>query len=364
MQKKGFILGGFLFILLAFIFLAGIFPLKRIGLNNFEPGKLLAETYIEPHNPIPAFIKNIKVQTPTTYKNLTIYPVVTGNYSTISNFLTLSEAVDAKTLLIKEMSNGEEVNKLIANNKSNKYVFIMAGEILTGGKQDRILKYDALLPPKSGDIELDAFCVEHGRWTYNNETFSSQTNANISVRQKAQIEQDQSAVWSKVDDTHKNNVGSVPETGSLNLAYENDEYRQKSSDYASVFENLLEKYNNANGVVVVINGKILVAEIFMDSKTLNKMWPKLIQSYILEALSKGEVKNTITKSEVLTFINYLITKEYSFVEIPGDGDIIQYNSSNIDAQALILKKNTIHLVEFPRYERGPKDEIPQLQRNY
>ena len=41
-------------------------------------------------------------------------------------------------------------------------MFIQSGDIVKGGKQDRILSVSIMIPPLSGRILIEAFCVESG----------------------------------------------------------------------------------------------------------------------------------------------------------------------------------------------------------
>ena len=52
---------------------------------------------------------------------------------------------------------------LIENLLADKDVFIQAGEILRGGRQDRTLGVDFVVPAMS-KLPVPSFCVESGRW--------------------------------------------------------------------------------------------------------------------------------------------------------------------------------------------------------
>src|SRR5690606_1035393 len=57
------------------------------------------------------------------------------------------------------------VNELKIENAGEKEVFIQAGDIVKGGRQDRVLTVSLVLPPRSGPVPVAAFCVEAGRWS-------------------------------------------------------------------------------------------------------------------------------------------------------------------------------------------------------
>ena len=57
------------------------------------------------------------------------------------------------------------VNELQIENTGAEQVFIQAGDIVKGGKQDRVLTVSFLLPANSGRLPIASFCVEQGRWS-------------------------------------------------------------------------------------------------------------------------------------------------------------------------------------------------------
>ena len=44
--------------------------------------------------------------------------------------------------------SGAEVNRLVLINNSDRPLLLLAGEIVTGGKQDRVIGADRLVPPQ------------------------------------------------------------------------------------------------------------------------------------------------------------------------------------------------------------------------
>ena len=99
---------------------------------------------------------------PYTHENLTIYLIHGEDKLKGKAPLTLDEALEQKKVIVYET---KEVNNLSIENVSDEDVFIMAGEIVKGGRQDRLLQYDLIVSAKSGKMPLPAFCVESGRWT-------------------------------------------------------------------------------------------------------------------------------------------------------------------------------------------------------
>ena len=98
---------------------------------------------------------------PIVHDNLAIY-LVHGAATAGAVPLTLQEALAKGTVKVHETGS---VNELTVENVGNDEVFVQAGDIVKGGRQDRVLSVDLLLPPRSGQVSIAAFCVEHGRWS-------------------------------------------------------------------------------------------------------------------------------------------------------------------------------------------------------
>src|SRR6266568_7526459 len=164
-----------------------------------------------------------QVLAPIRHGNLTIFPVVSGNSHDTREFLTLDEGLRSGEVVVTESgkvsplvrprhstgvwdesrrNDGAEVNRLVLVNNSKKPLLLLAGEIVTGGKQDRIIGKDRLVPAESDPVDLSVFCVEPGRWVGTSLKFSAPSAmVQPSVRGKAMAEKDQNQVWDQVGRT-------------------------------------------------------------------------------------------------------------------------------------------------------------------
>jgi len=125
-----------------------------------------------PEKVVGSYISSLKIGFPIEYKNLKIFPLEMAPIPLFKDFTILDEAMDRGWLKIREIGNGN-VNQVEIKNNGDEPVFILTGEMITGAKQDRMIKEDILLPPNSGWIKVDVYCVEHGRWVSVSEEFKS-----------------------------------------------------------------------------------------------------------------------------------------------------------------------------------------------
>jgi ARG and Rhodanese-Phosphatase-superfamily-associated Protein domain len=146
------------------------------------------------------------VSGPYTHKNLTIFLLHDAGQSQSRAPLTLQEAMKRKLVIVRETG---DVNRLTIQNRSSQDVFVQAGDIVKGGQQDRVLALDLIVPPKSGRVPIDAFCVEQGRWSRRgNEAvtaFSASDKALASKDLKiaAKARKSQGDVWANVSKTQE-----------------------------------------------------------------------------------------------------------------------------------------------------------------
>src|SRR5579862_2000520 len=75
---------------------------------------------------------------PYRHDNLAIY-LVHGQDRGRQRYLTLAEAMEQHKVVVYETGN---VNQLLVENLSGEDVYIQSGEIVKGGRQDRVLKDD------------------------------------------------------------------------------------------------------------------------------------------------------------------------------------------------------------------------------
>src|SRR5436309_15043844 len=162
-----------------------------------------------------------KVLEPIRHGNLTVFPVIAARSHDTAEFITLDEGLRSGEVVVTESGNisplmrprhrhgqitppqyggGAQVNRLVLVNNSKRPLILLAGEIVTGGKQDRVVGKDRIIAPESDPVDLSVFCVEPHRWVESSGKFTTNNflMAQPSVRKQVVEEKDQQKVWAEV----------------------------------------------------------------------------------------------------------------------------------------------------------------------
>lgn len=238
-----------------------------------------------------------KLSTPYIYKNLTVYLIYGKDEMTHKNLLTLQEAMEKDLIIVYETSS---VNELEVENVSSTYeIFIQSGDIVKGGKQDRVLAVDIILPAKSGRVKISAFCVESGRWqqrkSEDKNKFSSSNERVVTrdLKLAANLSKSQGEVWKRVTEAQDKlsantgtRVNSADSSSSLQLALENKAVAATTDEYVKKLTGILEGKSNVIGYAFVINGEVNSADVYASSALFKKLWPKLLRATAVEAVAE------------------------------------------------------------------------------
>lgn len=274
-----------------------------------------------------------KLLSPISHGNLTIFPVVSSNEHDTSEFITLDDGIRSGEVVITEAGrigglirsphhhipvSGPQVNNLVLINNSKHPLILLAGEIVTGGKQDRVVGKDRVIPAESDPVDLGVFCVEPGRWTESSAQFSSMKSqmAQPSVRSKAMVAQNQQQVWDSVGAANgaiQGTLGGLVSGGPMPSSYAKtfetrsvqkviaDQAAPIEQSYSSLMKQLRDQHSV--GVVVAVGGQLIWADLFASTGLLEKYWPKLVRSYAAEAITSGAIAKPVSVAEAQQFLN-------------------------------------------------------------
>jgi hypothetical protein len=323
--------------------------------------------------------------------SLTVFPVVASKSYATGQFLTLDEGFRSGEVVVTEYGNirglvrgngtpaaqreSAEVNRLVLINNSKRPLLLLAGEIVAGGKQDRVIGKDRIVPAESDPVDLSVFCVEPGRWVASSNHFGASGTtygsakgvtgavgsgaaggtlmAQPSVRAKAMGDKDQGQVWAEVRKQQQSMAVEVtgampspataelmPSTSSYAVVMENKNVKEKVDEVAKPIEqnyqSLIKQLRDrkAVGVVVAVNGRIIWSDIFASTELLEKYWPKLVRSYASEAVVQRVKGGEATVAQAQVFLTDMEGRKQTIESEPGIYRQTEVNGDGFKAFAL------------------------------
>lgn len=348
---------------------------------------------------------NWRLLDPISYENITIFPVVSSSSQDTSEFLTLDEGLSSGEVIVSEQgamglarardgrpvyapqySGGASVNQLVLINRSKRPLLLLAGELVSGGKQDRIIGKDRIVPVGSDPLPLDVFCVEHGRWTGASAQFgAAKTIVHPSVREQAAVAQDQNEVWDAVrsgtlprartapmaiagnpaappppppalsEEVIGDAIATAAPTQSYAKIYEQSRVGASVDEFVEELrrrfdrETLGLKGERVVGVVVAYGGDVAWSDIFASGELFEHYWSKLLRSYAVEALARPGYRETAAISDAREFLRGLNGREivesepgvYRWREIT-EGRLSLIELESIEPKAIMLHRLLLH----------------------
>ena len=353
-----------------------------------------------------------KVLAPVTQNNLTVFPVAADAVFDTSGFITLDEGIRSGQVVITERpaghapitedrglvrprvyppsiddgiwserparppEDGPRVNELSLVNRSDKPLLLLAGEIVMGGKQDRIISRDRIVPAHSSPVGLEVFCVEPRRWQQTSTRFGALnfSMAQPGVRMKAMAEQDQQAVWNEVAKSRASFAAglggaqsrAIQVTSSYAGAMQSEGLKQQLDSMAVPLDRMFDKLREqlraekAVGAVVALNGQLIWADVFASPALLDQYWPKLLRSYAAEAFSSRAAPRVKmlppTREDAQDFLDRLDATRESVNTEPGlyrTTELTGYDFRAFILTSLLPKTGfTVHLAKMRRSASG------------
>ncbi|HEY6947023.1 MAG TPA: DUF6569 family protein [Candidatus Acidoferrum sp.] len=323
---------------------------------------------------------------PVTYENISIFPVAASYGQDTSAFLTLEEGLASGQVVVRERGSeemvrgrdgrpvyipqptGASVNQLVLVNRSKRPLLLLAGELVSGGKQDRIIGKDRIVPVGAPPLPLDVFCVEHGRWTGSSQFAAALTIVHPSVREQAAVNQNQSDVWDAVRSGTM--AKAAPAAPAPRISHQDLQSAIAGNAHTEAYEKIYQssavgvsiddfvaemqrRFANATsglkgervvGVVVAYGGEVAWSDIFASGDLFDHYWHKLLRSYAVEAMARPTVRAVASREGASEFLRRLNGRETAETE-PGIyrwSEITEGHLAEIELEALQPKPMKLH----------------------
>jgi hypothetical protein len=250
---------------------------------------------------------------------------------------SIPQTANANPFGAGEQENAD-VNHLMVLNRSDKPLYLMPGEIIYGGEQDRTIGEEAIIPPGKKPVAIEVYCVEQGRWASRDDAETSEALVRLAgssgqsldakARQKLAEEakqgkfvahagsltkggraavqegKGQQEVWKKVGEANASS-GAQSQSDAFTANYTNPQVLQQLQAYVKALERPVGNHRQVVGAIVAINGKVEAVDVFQSTPLFQKIWPKLLKSHALDAFDvagEADAKKTCTPSDANEFL--------------------------------------------------------------
>ena len=318
------------------------------------PPRVLPPSFPNRDNPLVDLVRRIDIGEPYSYRGLTAYPLVLRNRGTVTGVVTLDEALSRGDLSIREKDSGQ-VPFVQVCNEGRRQAFLMAGEILVGGRQNRVIRDDVLLSARSAFIDIAVYCGEQDRWQGAGTTFKSgSTMTTPGLREMAAAAAPQDHIWREIDGKLRQaEVRSG--TRSYQAYFEDRDVKDRLDDCVRQFRTC--RTRRTVGLVVVCGHRILGGDLFADADLCARLWDKILRSYggdvviqpVYREWDDGARRDRwapgIGREDVQRMLDRLQVADLDERDTPGLGRLYRIRGG-ITGTALIVAGEMVHAAVF------------------
>lgn len=334
------------------------------------------------------------VSGPYAHANLAVYLVHGEDRIKGKSFLTLEEALAKKLAILHETGN---VSKLAIENVSlTEEVYVQSGDIVKGGKQDRVIAHDFIVPAKSGKMPIASFCVERGRWSRRGGEPAGQFSASTmqlatkGLKLAAKKSGSQTLVWREVSNAQTMISGNLqaedyqeefPASGqgadrppaearqvfvnvqfaeqteddtaagvgrlfasesptSLQLTLENKKVKEAAAKYTKALSGIIGGHDDATGFAFAINGEANSADLYASRALFRKLWPKLLGAAAVEAVAELKKDAKVAHPAAEKLVAELFTK------LDEEGEKVAVSEKEITRRVRMKTKESAKVILF------------------
>lgn len=249
-----------------------------------------------------------------TYGNLQLIPVRfvgdggSKGYLPFDHMSSMQKALREKKLKINELkgSGNADVKVLEMRNMSKEAIIIQSGEIITGGKQDRIIGQTMIIPPDKQRYYVSVYCVEKNRWDKRAKPFNYYRTADMSVRKAADVSRKQHLVWEVIDNEFKLSGKNSP-TAAYKDILSQKQFLDEDSLYVKFFkEKLAQTDSSFAGFIAITGNQIIGTDLYSTKEMAMEAFENTLRSYSATAIVVGDVPE-VKKEEVQKFMTPILS---------------------------------------------------------
>jgi hypothetical protein len=288
------------------------------------------------------FLEGVRIRERRTYGGLTVFWLHGARGPTPLAIRTLDEARTRGELLVTERANAS-VSELTIENRSAVHVLVLAGEILLGGKQNRIVLEDVLVPSRSGPLTLPVYCVEQGRWAGEAKGLAPREMVAAPKLRSQMLERsDQQRVWAEVQ-RYSQGVAAPSATQSYTAVHDKPEVQALQKDVETALGGTIAP--GAQGAAVFASDSFIGIDLFQDGSLFAREWPKLLRAGTIETYGRridGKVDESRMRAHAEDLLKSAAGAMGPVRRGVGGGWLVELRLSRARGLALVAEGQVVH----------------------
>ena len=219
-------------------------------------------------------------------------------YVTASS-ISLKAGMANGTVQLKERGNYmiDDINVLLIENKSGKDLIIKSGDIVMGGRQDRVFARDTVLTAGKTHL-VPVFCIEENRWSEKEKKFLYRGTTGSGLQAIIDTAHNQTKVWDEIRRLLKQNNHTA--SSSYAALLNNKKIADTTNQYSRYFlQELRRKDSSIVGIIASTDNKILGIDVFLSTSLFYQTLPGLLEKYSTEAILTGTAAATTHNKEAV-----------------------------------------------------------------
>ncbi len=228
---------------------------------------------------------------------LVVVPIAADNPVHSPNYLTFDEGMRRGLVSVRELPETDFGTLRIAN-RSDQTLCVMAGEVVLDGHQDRTFAESLAHAPASRD-DVTVRCVEPDRDDGPSRVFRSANAMVHSALRRELYQGTQSSVWEEVRRYNKareiyNDTSTYKQAAARQAVGEQNDWRARvMAQLAAVPER-----DRVVGLALALEGRLISVDVFATPELYVKMEPKLLGSFVAQAVDAGREMRTPRPAEI------------------------------------------------------------------
>jgi hypothetical protein len=298
-------------------------------------------------------VRRLEVDNPVHTEGVTVF-FLTLRDGWKSDIRTLDDALRAEALRVTEKPEAS-VPEVFVDNTGRRPVLLVSGELLLGGRQNRIVKQDVLVPADSGRVAIPVYCGEKQRWSESKVGFSSApAAAEPELRKGAALNRPQAEIWDGIDAAMQRS-GAKSETRDYRMIHEAPDVKRGADELVAACRRGMPR--RTVGMVVASHRRILGADLFEDPDVFAALWEKLVRGYAMGTdFAEGKririPAPAVERREVRSFLDDVHESTFAAETTPGVGRLLSIRGAATGA-ALVWDGHAVHIVLFSQGEVRP-----------